>query len=165
MNSIRTYVVECLESYSQVAREIELLQCELSSLATVTEKEMLDVMAFAKEDSDVRRSKRYVSDRTANIAMYYRDLAVKINDDTRLGVMSQLRPLKAKKERLDRCIMFLSLISNRVLTGLYIHGRAVKDLALELHISERTVLRYRDNAVEELVSMYNILEQVGIVLE
>ena len=165
MKPIRSYVVECLENYCRAAREIDLLQCELASLGAVSAEDVLETMAFAKGDNEVHGPKWHMSDKTSSIAVRYRDVAVKMNDEAKLGVMSQLFPLKAKKERLDRCIMFLSAINNKVITGLYIQERAVKDLALELHVSERTVQRYRDNAVDELVSMYEILEQVGIALE
>lgn len=160
----KSYVMMCLENYAKNEQQIELLQCELSSISLISENEMIEALTFSKGDG-VTTSKGHVSDKTANIAMQYRDMINEMNEETIAAVINQLRPLKLQKDRLDRCIGLLSPIHNSIISGLYIQSRTVKDLASEIHVSERTILRYRDNAVNELVSMYELLESVGIVLQ
>lgn len=163
-DKLRVYLIKSLEDYLRTARLIELLQCELLASPIVTENEVLIALALSREEgSTVSLDNKF--DKTASVALQYRDLTTKINEDTKLTVVNQLLSLKMQKERLDRCISLLSSANNTVITGMYIHEKTIKDLSLELHVSERTVQRYRDNAIDELVSMYELLEQIGLVLE
>lgn len=160
----KVHLLKCLEDYLIIARQIDLLQCELSANPIVAEDEVLMALAFSREEgASIPVGKMF--DKTSNVALQYRDLTEKLNEETTISVLNQLCPLKARKERLDRCIKLLSPIDNRVITGIYIQKRTIKDLALELHVSERTIQRYRDNAIDELGSMYELLEHAGVVIE
>lgn len=160
----KVHLLKCLEDYLIIARRIDLLQCELSANPVVTEDEVLMALALSREEgASIPVGKMF--DKTSNVALQYRDLTEKLNGETKASVLNQLCPLKARKERLDRCITLLSPVDNRVITGIYIQKKTIKDLALELHVSERTIQRYRDNAIDELVSMCELLEQVGIFFE
>lgn len=162
--ALRQYVIKSLVNYSNVERQIQLLQCELLLSEKITSNEMLEVMAFEKGEGG-NGPKGYVSDKTASVAMRYRERANELNEETRRALMEQLIPLRSQKDRLDRCIMLLSPMSKSILVGFYMNKRTIKDLALELHLSERTIQRYRDNAIDEVVSMYELLERIGVVIE
>ena len=53
----------------------------------------------------------------------------------------------------------------KIIQGLYFKGKSQKVLVEELPLSESTLQRYRDKAVEALVKMYSTLQEVGIIFE
>lgn len=163
MKLLREYVVHSLLEYPALSRQIELLQYELSVLTDVAPEEMIEAMAFARGDGAGAAGS--ISDRTAGIALSYREKAEKANADIRTAILDQLRPLLLRKERLDRCVKHLPPVYHKVLSALYMQGNSIKSLATQMHISERTIQRYRDKAIGELVSMFELLEKAGVVLE
>ena len=50
----------------------------------------------------------------------------------------------------------------QVISGLYFSGKNLRVVASEMHISERTVQRYRDAGIGELVEMYEVLSEAGL---
>ena len=99
-DQLRNHLIKHLEDYSKNKRQIELLQCELSATPTVTGNEVLMALALSKEAGDVIPT-GHMFDKTANVALQYRDLTMKLNEETKSSVVNQLLPLKTRKERLD----------------------------------------------------------------
>lgn len=80
-------------------------------------------------------------------------------------LQKQLERLERKVCRLEHCVEQLPEEQMQILQGLYFEGKTQKVLVEELHVSESTLLRYRDKAVAELVEMYSTLQEAGVVLE
>ena len=149
----KSYVMMCLENYAKNEQQIELLQCELSSIGLISENEMIEALTFSKGDG-VTTSTGHVSDKTASIAMRYRDMINEMNEDTLTAVINQLRPLKLQKDRLDRCIGLLTPIHNSIISGLYIQSRTVKDLLIDITGAPYNVGVLVDNADIAVVGVF-----------
>ena len=80
-------------------------------------------------------------------------------------LQKQLERLERKIRRLEHCVEQLPAEQAQIIQGLYFEGKTQKVLVEELHLSESTLLRYRDKAVGELVEMYLTLQEAGVALE
>lgn len=161
---LRDYVVGLLESYRFDVRKRDLLRFELAHSRDISDAEVLETMALAKGDS-IGTSSGYISDKTFYIAVNYQEKAERLNQEKATSISEELVPLEQKLSRLEYCVGQLLQSQAAVIRSLYFEKKDLKSLALEMHISERTVQRHRDSAVSELVSMYETLQKAGVKLE
>lgn len=161
---LKSYVICLLETYRSDARKRDLLRFELAHSRDITDTEVLETMALAKGDS-VGPSGGYISDKTFYIAVNYQEKAERLNKEKATSISEELVPLEQKLSRLEYCVGQLLPNQAAVIRSLYFEKKDLKSLALEMHISERTVQRHRDCAVSELVSMYETLQKAGVKLE
>lgn len=160
--NLKSYVTGLLESYRTDIRTRDLLRFELNNSRDITGTEVLEAMALAKGDG-VGAPTGYVSDKTFYIAANYQEKAEQLNRERTSSISGELLPLEQKLSRLEYCVSQLDASLAGVIRGLYFKGQDQKSLAMDLHISERTVQRYRDSAVQELVTMYETLQKAGVV--
>lgn len=159
------YVVHLLETYRSVQQKIAVLRYELSHPSNIHPNEMLAALAYPKQSLDAHTPAGHISDRTFYIAVNYQEKASAANQDSIASVSSQLMKLERRVTRLKHCVLQLPESHRIVIQGIYFHKRGLKDLADELHISERTVQRYRNNGIQALTEMYQTLKNTGTSLE
>lgn len=160
-NKLKESIIRTLENYRKYAQQIALLQYELAHLDRISADEMLEAMALSKGTGNAP-TKGHISDKTYYIALNYLDRAADLNAERISSITSQLRPLEIRVNRLAHCVKQLRPDHEQVIVGLYFDGKNLRVLASEMHISERTVQRYRDAAIDELVQMYEILSEAGL---
>lgn len=159
------YVVHLLETYRSIQQRIAVLRYELSHPSNILPDEMLGALAYPKQGSGIRSSAGHISDKTFYIAMNYHEKAEALNRENAASFSVQLVKLEQKAARLEHCVSQLPAAQAAVIRGIYFHGHSLKELAAELHISERTVQRYRNSGVLALVEMYETLVGANIPLE
>lgn len=161
---LRTYIVDTLENYRKYIRQVALLRYELAHHNRISADEMLEAMALSKGTGKAP-TKGHISDKTYYIALNYLDRTSDLNAERISNITGQLRPLESRVNRLVHCVKQLRADHQQVIVGLYFDGKNIRALASEMHISERTVQRYRDAAIDELAEMYEILSEAGIEAE
>lgn len=163
-NKLKEAIICTLENYRKYTQQIALLRYELAHHNRISADEMLEAMALSKGTGNVP-TKGHVSDKTYYIALNYLDRAADLNAERISNITSQLRPLESRVNRLAHCVKQLRSDHEQVISGLYFDGKNLRTLASEMHISERTVQRYRDAAINELTEMYEMLTEAGLVSE
>lgn len=163
-NKLKESIIRTLENYRKYAQQIALLQYELAHLDRISADEMLEAMALSKGTGNAP-TKGHISDKTYYIALNYLDRAADLNAERISNITGQLRPLESRVNRLVHCVKQLRPDHERVIDGLYFDGKNIRALASEMHISERTVQRYRDAAIDELTEMYEVLTEAGVTPE
>ena len=158
---MKQYVVRLLESYRSDMQHIAILRYELAHPQQVLPTEMLEALALARGDGS-RGNSGFISDKTYYIAMNYQEKAECVNYENVSSIAKELRQLEQKVERLDRCISQLLPAQQSVIRGIYFANMGLKSLAEELHLSERTLQRYKEKAVDELTAMYGTLSKAGV---
>lgn len=159
------YVVHLLETYRSIQQRIAVLRYELSHPSNILPDEMLGALAYPKQSMGIHAPTGHISDRTFYIAMNYQEKAAAMNHESITSVSRQLVKLEQQVARLEHCVLQLPETHRAVIQGIYFHGRGLKDLADELHISERTVQRHRSGGVQALAEIYQMLKNTGILLE
>lgn len=160
-NEIKLYVVRLLETYKSDMQQIAILRYELAHPQQVLSTEMLEALALAKGDGG-KGNTGYISDKTYYIAMNYQEKAESMNQENVSSISKELRQLEQKVSRLEHCVSQLIPAQQSVVRGIYFESKGLKNLATELHLSERTLQRYKESAVDVLVAMYETLSKAGV---
>lgn len=163
-NKLKEAIICTLENYRKYTQQIALLRYELAHHNRISADEMLEAMALSKGIGNAP-TKGHISDKTYYIALNYLDRAADLNAERISNITGQLKPLEIRVNRLAHCVKQLRPDHEQVIVGLYFDGKNIRALASEMHISERTVQRYRDAAIDELAEMYQILSEAGIEAE
>lgn len=158
---IKKYVISLLENYRMYVQQIRVLRYELSNSKQLDPNEVLGAMVFAKGEGGLP-SAGHISDKTYFIAMNYRDKTALINSEGIASIAQELADLEQKIGRLDNCVAQLSEECTSAIRGIYYEGKSIRLLADELHLNERSLRRRRDKAIDELASMYAVLERTGL---
>ena len=98
--NIKNYVIQELEAYPRILRQISVLRYEMEHPAHVSAQEMLDAMAYACGDC-TGSSPGHVSDKTFYIAMNYRQKAAAANSEISEEISAKLLELERKKGRIE----------------------------------------------------------------
>ncbi len=160
-NKLKEAIICTLENYRKYTQQIALLRYELAHHNRISADEMLEAMALSKGIGSVPAKGR-ISDKTYYIALNYLDRTADLNAERISNITSQLIPLESRVNRLVHCVKQLRADYQQVIVGLYFDSKNIRALASEMHISERTVQRYRDAAIHELAQMYEILTEAGL---
>lgn len=162
MQEIKHKVMELLNSYSAKKRKIEQLKYELEHPSTIGEKEMLESLSFGSRsfDEDCGHNTNHISNKTMMIALQYQDKVDRINSETIAAIMQELQPLELEIERLEYYISLLNKLQEQVIRLFYFEGMVWGDMEKELHISKRTLMNHREEAVRLLVKMYSYIEGI-----
>lgn len=158
---IKKYVVSLLENYRMYVQQIGVLRYELSNSKQLDPNEVLGAMAFAKGEGG-SPSVGHISDKTYFIAMNYRDKTASINSEGIASIAQELADLEQKIGRLNNCVAQLNEECTSAIRGIYYEGKSIRLLADEMNLNERSLRRRRDKAIDELASMYAMLERTGL---
>lgn len=161
---IREYVERHLNNYQTNCKQIAVLRYELSHSKEISHHEMIESMIFSRGEDPLCTSKKHVSDKTYSIAANYRDKAERLNREMDSALTAQLTQLERHTDRLKHCVLQLEPERCAVIQGIFFEGKSYKEIAAEMHLSERTIQRYKNGAISDLVMMYEMLFGAGVDL-
>lgn len=164
MKELREQIYDLLKKYQAEKKKAALLRFEYEHPVPITPAEMLGSMAFSKGEGGIPPSVGHISDKTYHIAMNYRKEADRLARSVATEISVQLEQLERKLYRLEYCVRQLPEEQSAVIQGLYFEGKTQKLLLEELHLSESSLKRYRDKALDALTDMYGTLQQTGVVI-
>ena len=163
--NLRKNIIKMLEDYQKSKQQIALLRYEIAHPQEISHREMMESMIFARGEGNARMPQGYVSDKTYYIAMNYQDKADALNRERNTTLSEQLLHLERRVDRLKHSVYQLSSERGAVIRGIYFDGKGYKELAAELHLSERTIQRYKEVAIDDLTMMYEVLYNAGVAFE
>jgi len=156
MNEMKTQVVNILQSYMTMKREVQVLIFELQRFAPNLHSETIKNLTFSNPNYE-RVSSSRLSDKTANIAIEHYDSQIN-------GAYHAIRTLISNMQfELSRIGYYLSLIPNDealVLKLFYFERVTIAKISTTIHRSQRTVHRMKDSAFEKLMRYYTILDKM-----
>jgi DNA-directed RNA polymerase specialized sigma subunit len=160
MQDLNAKVIETLRSYPALKKKIALLQYECEHPAQVTEQEVIDEMSFSHPLGDYIRQTGFVSDKTMRIALQFQDVKDQLNRDTRTEIAQELCALEGQVHKLEFYVSQLEPRYAEVIRKYYFEQKNWRDLQTELHMSSRTLIKYRDAGIAALAEMYQYLGRV-----
>jgi DNA-directed RNA polymerase specialized sigma subunit len=153
-------VIECLKSYTSIKQQIEQLRFELTTYSAVDENELIESLALGTRLEGVsNRSSSHLSDKTMAIALKYKKIKEEMEFESKGSIARQLRVLEAEIDRLEYYVSLLDKQKAAVIRLRYFEKKSWPDIEAELQISQRTIFRYRKEAVERLEYMYSLLDR------
>jgi len=159
--NIKNYVIQELEAYPRILRQISVLRYEMEHPAHVSAQEMLDAMTYACGDR-TGSSPGHVSDKTFYIAMNYRQKAAAANSEISEEISAKLMELERKKGRIEYYVRMLDSRKANVIRLCFFEGRTIEDAAEELNISAKTAQIAKKKAIEELTDLFGNVKKCAV---
>lgn len=161
---LREMILFQLEHYNQMQAEIDTLKFEMRNLNRMKDEEVIEALTFSAFLGD-RVESGGTSDKTAGIALSYHERLKQLRDDAKASISVRLSSLVLSINRLDFYISKLPPVEGAILREYYIEEYSWRDLQELKGISSKTLIRYRDEALEKLEKMYAPLVEAGIFSE
>lgn len=159
MDEIETGVLRRLKSYPAMKRKLEQLRYELENSVTVDETDIIESLVLgAHNEGQLRCKNAHLSDKTMAIAMQYKDIRKHMENESICDIRRELRTLEAEVNRLEYYVSLLDKRGATVIRLLYFERRSWEEAGDEMRVSERTLSRYRKSAINELVSMFSLID-------
>lgn len=156
----RDQVIEVLKNYPQKKKQISLLRYELEHPSHISEKELIESLSLAKSEAGGGKSPGHISNKTMMIALQYQDTAQRMNGDVVAEITQELSALEAEVERIDYYLTLLDEEQALVLRRYYIEQRPWSEVEAEFGLSQRALIKRRDDGVEELAEMFGFLGRI-----
>lgn len=159
---MKEYVEKLLQDYNKMKQEIELLEFELVNIKSISSNEILESLSLPGITEEVSL-KSGVSDKTASLAVSYPQRIEALKNESLQEVYSRLSYLRTTSERLDFCLSKINAHYAAILKEHYFDGYSWRELATLKNISSKTLMKYRDDAIAQIVTLYKSLEKVGLL--
>ncbi len=154
----KSYVVNLLETCEERRRKIALLHYELEHPARTSETEIINAMALGHgTGGDSGHTDGHVSDKTLYIALNYQNRADKMNADTKQEIVMQLVELEQEQARLEYYASLLEKRQAQLIRLAYFEGLPWDKVAEQFGVAVRTVHKIRNQALDQLVEMYQFM--------
>lgn len=156
----RKRVVETLKGYPKKQKQISVLRYELEHPSHVSEEELIESLSLAKSETGGGKSPGHISNKTMMIAMQYQDAAARMNSDVVAEIAQELSALEAEVERIDYYLTLLDEGKALVLRRYYIEQKSWAEIEAEFGLSQRALIKRRDDGVGELAEMFGFLGRI-----
>ena len=158
----REYVVKLLKNHTRMVREITSLRFELKNFVKVGDDEIIEEMALSHPMGDGIRSGR-VSDKTTDVALRYREVADRMNEEAYKAVVYRLNALETAIERMDFYLSQMEQMRVEVLRGYYFEGQTWREMQERMNLATKSLRRIRDADVASLTEQYVLLFSLSVI--
>ena len=153
------HVEHLLKNYHEIKRDLEIMNFEIEHFTGLSYSEVITALTFSNPDGE-RVQSSSVSDKTARIALAYRESTDKINCDDVLAMVSKYNHQKREMDMLDYCITLLEPRLSEVIKDMIISRLTWKETSGKYNVSQVTLGKYRRKAIEEIVKMFGVRQAV-----
>ena len=138
--------------------ERSCLENQIKNFKGLTELEMIDSLQFSQPDGE-RVQTSGISDKTARIAVSYKDKVNSINKEWQDHLEKKHAVIVEELIFFESAVLSLSGILPAFISDMVIKSVSWDDLAAKYHISRTMVAKNRKKAIRELESLYAIYEK------
>ena len=147
-----------MQEYQQMVMERICLENQIKNFKGITEEEMIDSLYFPLPDGD-RVQTSGISDKTARIAISYREKMDRINKEWQAHLEKKHSVLLEELVFFESAVFSLSGILPDLISDMVVKGLTWDDLAGKYHISRTMVAKNRKRAIRELEILYAIHDE------
>ena len=147
-----------MQDYQQMVMERICLENQIRNFKGITEEEMIDSLYFPQPDGD-RVQTSGISDKTARIAISYREKMDRINKEWQAHLEKKHSVLLEELVFFESAVFSLSGILPGLISDMVVKGLTWDDLADKYHISRTMVAKNRKRAIRELEILYAIHDE------
>lgn len=145
------------KDYQRKKRDLELLRKRLRSMVEVSADDVILSMVFSSPDGEHVQSSG-TSDKTATIAMHYREEQERLSKDMVGPITRQICRLENELRLFDYCVALLPGRLPDVIRCLVENEDNWETTMRKLDISKRTLQRDRRKAINKLEEMYQLFD-------
>lgn len=150
---MRERIEKLIRDYPKNKMELECLGHQIRNFRGITEDEMIDSMYFTQPEVE-RVQTSGISDKTARIALSYRDRMDAINAEWYHHLEKQYVSLAEEVGFFESAVKSLQGKMGEIMQDMIFNQTSWDDLADKHYVSRRTIGRYRQKAIDALVVLY-----------
>ena len=159
-DTLKEKVVETLKEYPTLKKKEALLCFELENPPAISQKELIESLSIPSSSGDGLPKSGRISDRTMAIAVNYQDTAARMNGEVVMQITEELYAVRSKIRRIEKYVEMLSADRALVIRRYYLEGRTWNEIEDELHLCLRALTNRRDEALKDLMEMYDFVGRV-----
>lgn len=150
---MRERIETLIRDYPKNKMQLKCLEHQIRHFRGITETEMIDSMQFAQPEGE-RVQTSGVSDKTARIALNYRERMESINKEWYQHLEKQYLSLAEEVGFFESAVKALQGKPGEIMQDMVFCQMSWDDLADKHYVSRRTIGRYRQKAIDDLVVLY-----------
>ena len=150
---MKGYVEKMISEYPHMVREREHLKKQIERCEFLSADELICAMSFSHPDGE-RVQSSDLSDKTARIAIGYKEKLDRINDELVVPMQKRYEALDEEISFLENTIEELPEDMQVVMYGLVIEGLTWEEVAADLYISITKLQKVRRAAIDILIRAY-----------
>ncbi len=147
-----------MKEYKNMKKELTILEFQLGQFKGISEEDMIQSMQLSHPDGDERVQTSTLSDKTAKVAMNYRQIIERENDAWFDFLWERHRKMTEEVEFFEGSVRNLSGILPDLIMKMVSGESTWDDLAAEYDISRRSIGNYKKKAITELNKAYQVRE-------
>lgn len=146
-------VEKLMREYPQMKTEVKCLENQIRDFRGISETDMIESMLYSHPEGD-RVQTNGVSDKTARIAMSYRERMEKINKEWYDYLEQKYLLLSEEVRFFESALASLPGSLAGVMRDLVLEGMTYDAIAEKYFVSRTMVIKYRKRALTELDKLY-----------
>ena len=150
---MRERIEALIRDYQKNKMELKCLEHQIRNFRGISENEMIDTMYFTQPEGE-RVQTSGVSDKTAKIAMSYRERMDAMNEEWYQHLEKQYYALAEEISFFESAVKALPGKMGEIMQDIVFSQAAWEELADKYYVSRSTVWRCRQKAIDELVVLY-----------
>ena len=150
---MRERIEALIRDYQKNKMELKCLEHQIRNFRGISENEMIDTMYFTQPEGE-RVQTSGVSDKTAKIAMSYRERMDAMNEEWYQHLEKQYFALAEEISFFESAVKALPGKMGEIMQDMIFSQASWDELADKHFVGRTTIWRYRQKAVDELVVLY-----------
>ena len=150
---MRERIEALIRDYQKNKMELKCLEHQIRNFRGISENEMIDTMYFTQPEGE-RVQTSGVSDKTAKIAMSYRERMDAMNEEWYQHLEKQYYALAEEISFFESAVKALPGKMGEIMQDMIFSQTSWDELADKHFVGRTTIWRYRQKAIDELVVLY-----------
>ena len=150
---MRERIEALIRDYQKNKMELKCLEHQIRNFRGISENEMIDTMYFTQPQGE-RVQTSGVSDKTAKIAMSYRERMDAMNEEWYQHLEKQYFALAEEISFFESAVKALPGKMGEIMQDMIFSQASWDELADKHFVGRTTIWRYRQKAIDELVVLY-----------
>ena len=150
---MRERIEALIRDYQKNKMELKCLEHQIRNFRGISENEMIDTMYFTQPEGE-RVQTSGVSDKTAKIAMSYRERMDAMNEEWYQHLEKQYFSLAEEISFFESAVKALPGKMGEIMQDMIFSQASWDELADKHFVGRTTIWRYRQKAIDELVVLY-----------
>ena len=150
---MRERIEALIRDYQKNKMELKCLEHQIRNFRGISENEMIDTMYFTQPEGE-RVQTSGVSDKTAKIAMSYRERMDAMNEESYQHLEKQYFALAEEISFFESAVKALPGKMGEIMQDMIFSQASWDELADKHFVGRTTIWRYRQKAIDELVVLY-----------
>lgn len=145
-----------MKEYKNMKKELTILKFQLGQFKGVSEEDMILYMQLSHSGGEERVQTSTLSDKIAKVAMNYRSIVERENDEWFNFLWERYRKMTEEVNFFEESVRNLSGILPTLIIKMVSGESTWDDLAAEYNISRRSIGNYKKKAISELNNAYEL---------